>query len=1050
MSKFFIYRPIFAWVIAIFVMIAGAVSITQLPVAQFPSVAPPTISISAFYPGATAQTMNDSVFSLIEREMNGAEGLMYMESKTQSNGSGSLRLVFEANTNEDLAQIEVQNRLARVEAKLPAEVRQMGLRVDKAGSNFLMVMAFTSDNPALDKYDIGDYVSRNVLPEIQRVDGVGNAQFFGAERAMRIWLDPAKMHSLNLSTAEVNNAIRSQNIQIPGGALGDTPNIDGQTTTAAIVIPGQITSAKEFGQIILRANTDGSMIRLHDVAKIELGAESYAFDSRTNAKPSIAIGVQLSASANAMATAEGVRHKVSELEQYFPQGMTWSIPYDTSEFVSISIEKVIHTLIEAIILVFLVMFLFLQNIRYTIIPTIVVPVALLGTFAVLYFLGMSINMLAMFAMVLVIGIVVDDAIVVVENVERIMNEERLPPKEATVKAMRQISGAVVGITVILVSVFVPLAMFSGSVGNIYRQFATVMAVSIAFSGFFALTLSPALCGSILKPHHQDNKKTGLLNRFFNQFNHRFNQTTNAYESRVNKIIKRTWRVVIVYLAIVVGIGFLFMRLPTAFLPMEDQGVVMANIQLPPGATQERTLNVMKQVEQTIMAQPEVKAMTSILGFSFAGQGQNTGLAFITLKDWSERTDAKAHAGHFARRMTGVLSQIQEAFIFVLSPPPIPELGNSDGFSLRLQDRSGKGHDALLAARNQLLGMAAQSPILAGVRPDGLEDAPQLEITIDRQAAAAQGINIGALAQTLSAYIGSSYVNDFPNQGRLQRVVIQAEAQQRMDTQDIMRLTIPNLRGQAVPLSSFAQSRWITGPVQVIRYNGYPAYSINGQARPGYSSGDAMAEMEKLIAKLPQGFGYEWTGQSLDEKKAGSQSSILYAFSILAVFLCLAALYESWSIPFAVILVVPLGVLGVLLGVFLRGMPNDIYFQVGLITVIGLSAKNAILIVEFAKDLQAEGMGLLSAATRAARLRFRPILMTSLAFILGVTPLFFASGASSASQREIGTGVLFGMSIGTLLAIFMVPSFYVFVRRWFSRESTAKVTHTPATPQKDKP
>lgn len=1048
MSKFFIYRPIFAWVIAIFVMIAGVVSITQLPVAQFPSVAPPTIQVSAVYPGASAQTLNDSVFSLIEREMNGAEGLMYMESKTQSNGTGSLSLVFEANTDSNIAQIEVQNRLARVEPKLPAEVKQLGLRVDRAMSNFLMVMAFTSDNPALDKYDIGDYVSRNVLPEIQRIDGVGNAQFFGAERAMRVWLNPAKMRALNLSTTEVNNAIRNQNIQIPGGALGDTPSITGQSTTAAIVIPGQMSSAEEFGEIILRANADGSMIRLRDVAKIELGAQGYAFDSRTNGKSSVAIGIQLSATANAMATAKSVRDKMQELEKFFPHGVQWSIPFDTSEFVSISIEKVIHTLLEAIVLVFLVMLLFLQNIRYTIIPTIVVPVALLGTFSVLYFLGMSINMLAMFGMVLVIGIVVDDAIVVVENVERIMTEEHLSPKEATVKAMHQISGAVVGITVILVSVFIPLAMFSGSVGNIYRQFATVMVVSIAFSGFFALTLSPALCGSILKPHQHNEQKKGMLGRFFTRFNHHFHQSTNAYESRISKLIKHTWRLVLVYVAIILGIGFLFMRLPTGFLPMEDQGIVLANIQLPPGATQERALAVVKKVEQQVLAQPEVKAMTGVLGFSFAGQGQNTALAFITLKDWSERTDKTSSATQFAHRMTGMLNQIQEAFIFVLSPPAIPELGNSDGFNLRLQDRGGKGHEALLAARNQLLGMAAQSPVLMGVRPDGLEDAPQLEITIDRQAAAAQGVNMSAVAQALATYVGSSYINDFPNQGRLQRVVVQANAEQRMDTKDIMQLTVPNISGQTVPLSAFSQSRWITGPVQVIRYNGYPAYSINGQARPGYSSGDAMAEMENLMAKLPPGFGYEWTGQSLDEKKAGAQSIILYAFSILAVFLCLAALYESWSIPFAVILVVPLGVLGVLLGVFLRNMPNDIYFQIGLVTVIGLSAKNAILIVEFAKDLQTEGMGLLKATVHAARLRFRPIIMTSLAFILGVTPLFFASGASSASQREIGTGVLFGMSIGTLLAIFMVPSFYVFVRRWFSHETTNQ-KHTPTTPQKDK-
>ena len=1037
MSKFFIHRPIFAWVIAIFVIIAGIVSITQLPVAQFPSVAPPTINVTATYPGATSKTMDETVISLIEREMNGAAGLMYMESKSPAGGQGTLTITFAPGTNPDLAQVDVQNRLSRVLPRLPTVVQNLGVQVDKSMSNFLMILTFETQSERVTRDDVADYVNRNVLPEIQRLDGVGKAQLFAAGRAMRVWVDPAKLQGYGMSIATVNAAIRSQNQQISGGALGDVPSIPGAGMTATIVVPGQLGTPDEFSQVVLRANPDGSTVRLKDVARVELGTETYAFNSRLNGKPAVALAVMLTSTANAMATADLVRTRMDELAPFLPEGVKWDAPYDTSKFVKISIEKVVHTLLEAIVLVVLVMLLFLQNMRYTLIPTLVVPIALLGTFAVMLLMGMSINILAMFAMVLVIGIVVDDAIVVVENVERIMSEEGLPPKEATIKAMGQISGAVVGITVVLVAVFLPLSLFSGATGNIYRQFSLVMAVSIAFSGFFALTLTPALCATLLKPipkGHAHDKKTGLLGPFYNWFNRKFSAGTKRYESFMVKVVRRSLQVMVIYALIIAGVVFLFPRLPTSFLPTEDQGYVISLVQLPPGATQERTSNTMKEVEDYMLAQPEVANMVSIMGFSFAGTGQNMGLAFVMLKDWPERTAPGSDAQSFSGKAIGALMKVRDGFVYTLTPPSIPELGNSNGFSFRLQDRSNKGHEALLAARNQLMGMAMQSKVLTDMRPDGVEDAPQWQIDINRDAVYAQQVDMSDLATTLATALGSANSSDFPNEGYMQRVTIQADAGSRMQPEDVMRLTVPNAKGQLVELSTMVTAKWITGPMQLTRYNGYPSMNITGQAKPGLSSGEAMAEMEQLAAKLPEGFGYEWTGQSLDEKKAGSSSMILYAFSILAVFLCLAALYESWSIPLSVLLVVPLGVLGSLLGMFTRGMSNDIYFQVALITVIGLSAKNAILIVEFAKDLQAEGRSIVKSALMAAHLRFRPILMTSLAFILGVVPLYIASGASSASQRAIGTGVLWGMVVGTTLAVIMVPVFFVIVRKFFSGKS----------------
>lgn len=1028
MAKFFIDRPIFAWVIALFILVMGGVAITQLPIAQYPPVAPPAIVVNTAYPGASAQTLEDSVLSVIEREMNGSPGLIYMESVAQADGTGSITLSFEPGTNPDLAQVDVQNRLSRAAPRLPAAVTQQGVRVDKSRSNFLLFTMLSSDNPAHDPVALGDYASRNIVPELQRVKGIGQAQLFGSERAMRIWLDPAKLRGVSLSANDVNTAIRAQNAQVSAGSIGDRPNVAGQGIAATVVVNGQLANVEQFGNIVLRANTDGSAVRLKDVARIELGGQSYATSARLNGKQAIGIGVQLAPSGNALASAKAVRAKMTELERYFPQGMKWSIPYDSSRFVKISISQVAETLFEAVALVFLVMFLFLQNWRYTIIPTIVVPIALLGTFATLLALGFSINVLTMFGMVLVIGIVVDDAIVVVENVERIMTEEGLPPLEATRKAMGQISGAIIGVTVVLISVFVPLAFFAGSTGNIYRQFSAVMVSSIAFSAFMALSLTPALCATLLKPveagHH--HAKTG----FFGWFNRGFSRTAKSYESVVARILKRAARYLIIYVAIIGAVAVVYLRLPTSFLPNEDQGNLLVNVQLPPGATYERTLSVMQTVEGFMLKQPEVESMVGVLGFSFSGQGQNAALAFVTLKDWKERDGEQHSASAVAGRAFGALMGVRDAFIYPLSPPPIPELGTASGFSFRLQDRGGAGHQALVNARNQLMGLASKSPVLAQVRPDGLEDAPQLQIDIDRDKANALGVTFDSINSVLSTSLGSSYINDFPNQGRLQRVVVQADAPARMQPDDLLRLNASNSKGQPVPLSAFASTRWITGAMQTVRYNGYPAMRIGGSAAPGYSTGAAMAEMEKLAAQLPQGFGFEWTGQSREEKLAGSQATLLYGFAILAVFLCLAALYESWSIPLAVILVVPLGVIGVLLATLFRSYANDVYFQVGLITIIGLSAKNAILIIEFAKDLQAQGKGVIESALAAAHLRFRPIVMTSLAFGLGVVPLVIASGAGSASQRAIGTGVIGGMITGTALAVIFVPVFFVVVRGLF--------------------
>ncbi|HEY2561123.1 MAG TPA: efflux RND transporter permease subunit [Caldimonas sp.] len=1030
MAQFFIDRPIFAWVIALFLLVIGGVAITQLPIAQFPTVAPPAIIVTAVYPGASAQTLEETVISVIEQEMNGSPGLIYLESTSQANGVGAITLTYETGTDPNFAQVDVQNRLSRAAPRLPAAVTQQGVRVDKARSNFLLFTILSSDNPAYDPIALGDYASRTVLPEIQRLPGVGQAQLFGTERAMRIWIDPAKLVGFNLSVGDVNNAIRSQNAQVSSGTLGDLPIVAGQAISATVVVAGQLTTTEQFANIVLRANTDGSTVKLKDVARIELGGQSYGTQARLNGKPSTGIGVQLSPTGNALATADLIHARMAELSRYFPPGVKYDIPYDSSRFVRISIRQVVETLVEAVILVFMVMYLFLQNLRYTLIPTIVVPVSLLAAFTMMWVFGFSINVLTMFAMVLAVGILVDDAIVVIENVERIMSEEGLPPREATKKAMGQITAALIGISVTLVSVFLPMAFFAGSIGNIYRQFSLVMVSAMLCSVFLALSLTPALCASFLKPVEAGHKQA--KRGFFGWFNRGFKATTHAYEGWVAILLRRTGRMLmlVAFALIIAVVVFIFKRLPSSFLPTEDQGYLIANVQLPPGATQGRTLAVMQQAEGFFLHQPEVDKMVSVLGFSFSGSGQNAALAFVPLKPWDERKGAEHSAQALAGRAFAALSRVRDAFVFALVPPAIPELGTATGFSFRLQDRGGNGHAALVAARNQLLGMAAQSKVLAGVRPDGLEDAPQLQIDIDRDRASALGVSFDSINAVLSTALGSNYVNDFPNAGRLQRVVVQADAPDRMQPDDLLQLNVLNNLGKPVPLAAMATTRWITGPIQTIRYNGYPTMRISGDAAPGYSTGDAMNEMERLAGELPPGFAYEWTGQSREERLSGSTAMILLAFSMLAVFLCLSALYESWSIPFAVLLAVPLGVLGAVIGATLRGMPNDVFFKVGLITVIGLSAKNAILIIEFAKDLVAEGKDLIEATLQAVHLRFRPILMTSIAFILGVLPLVVATGAGSASQRAIGTGVMGGMITATLLAIVFVPVFFVVVRRIF--------------------
>ncbi|MDP2307795.1 MAG: efflux RND transporter permease subunit [Pseudomonadota bacterium] len=1034
MARFFVDRPVFAWVLALFIFFAGVLAVTMLPVAQYPSVAPPSVVVTASYPGASATILDESVTSLIEQELNGAEGLLYVESSSAANGQAQVTATFVTGTNPDLAAVDVQNRLKRVEARLPASIKQQGVQVTKASASFLLIIALESTDGRHDPVALGDYISRNVVNEIRRVPGVGQATVFGTERAMRVWLDPSAMVGLGITPGDVNAAIQAQNVQIAAGTLGDLPNLTSLQVASGVVVTGQLSSPEEFGDVVLRAGEDGSVVRLRDVARVELGGQSYATSPRLNGRPASMFAVQLSPTGNALATADAVKAKLEELSKYFPEGVEYVVAVDNAKFVRISIEGVLETLVEAVVLVFLVMLLFLQNLRATLIPTIVVPVALMGAFAVLYAFGFSINVLTMFGLVLAIGIVVDDAIVVVENVERIMSEEGLPPREATVKAMGQISGAIVGITLVLMAVFVPMAFFGGAVGKIYQQFSVAMVSSIAFSAFLALTLTPALCATMLRPMpvghgggHDGGHgaKKGVLGAF----NRAFDGLTNRYQRLVGRVLRRTGRSMAVYGAVIVALGVLYTRLPSSFLPSEDQGSLMSIVTLPPGASANRTQKVIEEMEEWWLAHPAVARITTMRGFSFAGSGQNAAMGFIQLKSWDERTAEQA-SPNIAMEANRRFSAIRDAMVFTLNPPPIRELGTSSGFSFRLQDRGGLGHDALLAARDQLLGLARESALLQNVRPEGLEDTPQLELRVDRDKAAALGVSFASIGEALATSLGSSYVSDFPSDGRQQRVIVQVDAGQRMQPSDLERLHVRNKTGGMVALSEFTDTDWIVGPVQLVRYNGYPAMRITGEAKAGRSTGEAMAEITALTAKLPAGFGFEWTGTSLEEQTSGAQVPALLALSLLAIFLCLAALYESWSIPAAVLLVVPLGIVGAVVATTLRGLPNDVYFKVGLIAVMGLAAKNAILIIEFAKEQEEQGHDLVEATLEAVKMRFRPIVMTSLAFILGVVPLATASGAGSASQRAIGTAVMGGMISATVLAVVLVPVFFVVVRRMF--------------------
>ena len=1047
MAKFFIDRPIFAWVIAIIIMLAGALAILQLPIAQYPTVAPPAIQLTATYPGADAQTVQDTVTQVIEQNMNGIDNMMYMSSTSDSSGTVQITLTFASGTDADIAQVQVQNKLQLATPLLPQEVQQQGISVEKSSSSFLMVAGFISNNGTMTQDDIADYVGSNIKDPVSRTSGVGDVQLFGAQYAMRIWMDPNKLNNFQMTPVDVINAIKIQNNQIAAGQLGGTPPVPGQQLNSSIVAQTRLKSADEFGKIILKVNQDGSQVRLKDVAKIVLGGENYDVIARFNGQPASGLGIKLATGANALDTAASVKATLAKLQPFFPAGLEVVYPYDTTPFVKISIKEVGKTLFEAIVLVFLVMFLFLQNFRATLIPTIAVPVVLLGTFAVLSAFGYSINTLTMFGMVLAIGLLVDDAIVVVENVERVMVEEGLPPKEATKKSMEQIQGALVGIAMVLSAVFIPMAFFGGSTGVIYRQFSITIVSAMVLSVLVAMILTPALCATMLKPiakgeHHE---KKG----FFGWFNKKFEQSTHHYTDSVGNILRSTGRYLVIYLLIVVGMAFLFIRLPTSFLPEEDQGVFLTMAQLPAGATQERTQKVLDEVSNYYLTKEKanVNSVFTVNGFGFAGRGQNTGIAFVSLKDWSERSGAENKVPAIAGRAMGAFSTIKDAMVFPFNLPAIVELGTATGFDFQLIDQANLGHDKLTQARNQLLGMIAQHPdLLTQVRPNGLEDTPQFKIEIDQEKATALGVSISDINTTLGASIGGSYVNDFIDRGRVKKVYVQAENKYRMLPSDINNLYVRGSAGQMVPFSAFSSAKWEYGSPRLERYNGLPSMEILGQPAPGKSSGDAMAMMESLASKLPSGIGYDWTGLSYQERLSGNQAPALYAISLIVVFLCLAALYESWSIPFSVMLVVPLGVVGALLAATMRGLSNDVYFQVGLLTTIGLSAKNAILIVEFAKDLMdKEGKGLIESTLEAVRMRLRPILMTSLAFILGVMPLVISSGAGSGSQNAVGTGVMGGMITATLLAIFFVPVFFVVVRRRFGKknqdiEHTHKVEH----------
>ncbi|CDZ94732.1 efflux RND transporter permease subunit [Pseudomonas saudiphocaensis] len=1026
MSRFFIDRPIFAWVIALVIMLAGGLAILGLPVNQYPSIAPPAVGIQVSYPGASAQTVQDTVVQVIEQQMNGIDGFRYMSSESNSDGSMRITVTFNQGTNPDIAQVQVQNKLQLATPLLPQEVQQQGIRVTKSVRNFLMVLGVVSTDGSMTRGDLSDYIVSNIQDPISRTAGVGDFQVFGSQYAMRIWLDPAKLNNFALTPVDVADAIRAQNVQVSAGQFGGLPAVPGQQLSATIIGKTRLQTPEEFREILLKVNGDGSQVRLGDVARVALAEQNSAISALYNGMPASAIGIKLATGANALNTAKAVRATIAELEPFFPPGMQVVYPYDTSPVVSASITNVVHTLFEAIVLVFLVMYLFLQNFRATLIPTLAVPVVLLGTFGVLAAFGFSINTLTMFAMVLAIGLLVDDAIVVVENVERVMAEEGLSPAEATRKSMGQIQGALVGIGLVLSAVFVPMAFFGGSTGVIYRQFAITIASAMGLSVLVALIFTPALCATMLKPiaKGQHHAKRG----FFGWFNRSFDRSVGRYENGVRRVLKRKAPFLLLYVAIVAIMGLLFTKLPTSFLPEEDQGVLFAQVQTPAGSTAERTQKTIDGVREYLLKEEGdvVNSVFTITGFNFAGRGQNSAMAFIGLKPWDQRTGEGQDVASLAQRAQERFSTFRDAMVFAFAPPAVMELGNATGFNFFLQDRAGVGHDALMAARNQFLGLASQHPMLAGVRPNGLNDEPQYRLLIDDEKARVLGVSLSEINQTLSIGWGSSYVNDFIDRGRVKRVYLQGEAHSRMNPEDLNKWFVRNNQGDMVPFSAFASGEWIYGPPKLSRYNGVSAMEILGQAAPGYSSGDAMAVVEELAQQLPEGVGISWTGLSFEERLSGDQAPALYALSLLVVFLCLAALYESWSIPFAVMLVVPLGVIGALLATMGRGLSNDVFFQVGLLTTIGLTAKNAILIVEFAKDLHEQGMSRFDAAVHACRLRLRPIIMTSLAFTLGVVPLALASGAGAGSSHAIGTGVIGGMITATVLVIFWVPLFYLLV------------------------
>ena len=1041
MARFFIDRPIFAWVIAIVIMLAGALSITQLPLEQYPDIAPPTVKIAATYTGASAKTVEDSVTQVIEQQMTGIDKLTYMSASSSSAGSASINLTFEAGTDPDVAQMQVQNKLQQVESRLPSSVQSEGLTVTKGGSDFLMIAALASDNPSVTGTQIGDYISSTLLDSISRIDGVGEVKAMGSGYAMRIWLDPALLQKYSLMPSDVTTALEAQNTEVSAGQLGALPAVASQQLNATITARSKLQTAEEFRNVVVKSNSAGAVVLLGEVATVELGSDSYDVNSALNGKPSAAMGVQLATGANALEVGEAVKAKLAELEPYYPSEMQLKnvIAYDTTPFVSLSIEEVVKSLGEAIVLVVLIMFLFLQNFRATLIPAITVPVVLLGTFGVLAMFGYSINTLTMFAMVLAIGLLVDDAIVVVENVERVMSEKGLSPLEATRQSMDEITSALIGIALVLSAVFIPMAFFSGSTGIIYRQFSVTIVSAMVLSVLVAMTLTPALCATLLKP--VDPNGHGPQTGFFGWFNRTFERGAQAYQRVVGKILQRSGRSLMVYVLVVAAMAVGYTKLPTSFLPDEDQGILMVQMQLPVGATDDRTQAVLKQFESYILQQPEVEAMISISGMGMGGNSQNSARAFIRLKDWSERTGAGQDSASIAQRATQALSSIGDADVFVMQPPAVRGLGQSSGFDLQLKDVAGLGHEALVAAREQLIELARQDPRLQGVRSNGLDDTPQLKVTIDDRKAGALSLTTSDINTTLSTALGGSYVNDFLNQGRVKKVYVQGQASSRMQADDLDHWFVRNSNDEMVPFSSFASSSWTSGSPLLERYNGSSSLEVVGDPAPGVSSGVAMDAVESIIKQLPEGISYEWTGQSYQLRLSGSQAPLLYAISVLFVFLCLAALYESWSVPFSVMLVVPLGVVGAVLATRFSGLSNDVYFQVGLLTTVGLAAKNAILIVEFAKHLQEQGNSLIDATLIAVRQRLRPILMTSLAFMFGVLPLAISSGAGSAGRQAIGTGVLGGMFSATVLGIFFVPLFFVLIRRRFSRVLTPTTDRT---------